>query len=72
LVDFSGEATRTPELTIPHPEAHFKAYIIIPLAEMEPGWDHPILKKPASELAKKAFWPGWGSFFMQGKSLLDF
>lgn len=72
LVDFRGETARTPQLTIPHPEAHMKAYIIIPLAEMEPDWKHPILKKPASELAQQAFWPGWGSFFVQGKTLLDF
>lgn len=72
LIDYRGEITRTPRLTLPHPETHKKAYIIIPLSEMEPDWQHPVLKKTANLLAQEVFWPGWGSFFASKETLLDF
>ncbi|MBK9293733.1 MAG: 2-amino-4-hydroxy-6-hydroxymethyldihydropteridine diphosphokinase [Oligoflexia bacterium] len=72
LVDYRGHIERTPKLTLPHPECHKKAYIMIPLSEMEPEWEHPVLKKKASELAQEVFWPGWGSFYASKESLLDF
>src|ERR1017187_2746785 len=32
LIDFNGEVLRTPELTLPHPDAHRRAFVMIPLA----------------------------------------
>jgi 2-amino-4-hydroxy-6-hydroxymethyldihydropteridine diphosphokinase len=72
LISFGDEIVRTPKLTLPHPEAHRRAFVMIPLAQIKPQWVHPILKKTAEDLAKEAFWPGWGTFFAHGKSLLDF
>jgi len=72
LIAFDDEVIRTPQLTLPHPDAFHRAFVIIPLAQMKPQWIHPILKETAAELAQKAFWPGWGTFFAHGKSLLDF
>ena len=46
---------------------------MIPLAQINPTWVHPLLQKSAEELAKGAIWSGWGTFFaVDGKSLLDF
>lgn len=70
LISFDQEITRTPRLTLPHPEAHRRAYVMCPLAELLPDWNHPILKKSAMELAKESHWNGWGSFFAQGESLI--
>ncbi len=72
LIDFQGEVFLSPQLTLPYPEAHQKAFVIIPLSEMLPKWQHPVLKKTAAELAREAYWPSWGSFFAGGKTLLDF
>lgn len=72
LIAFDNEILRTPMLTLPHPEAHRRAFVMVPLSEIEPTWVHPVLNKPAAELAKEAFWDGWGSFFAPGKTLLDF
>lgn len=41
----------TPDLTIPHPRMAERAFILVPLAEMAPGWRHPTLGKTAGELA---------------------
>lgn len=72
LISFDQEVIRTPQLTLPHPEAHRRAFVMIPLAQINPQWVHPLLQKSAEELAKGAYWSGWGTFFADGKSLLDF
>ncbi len=72
LISFNDEVIRTPKLTLPHPDAHRRAFVMIPLAEIKPQWTHPILNKTAEELAKEAYWPDWGVFFADGNTLLDF
>jgi 2-amino-4-hydroxy-6-hydroxymethyldihydropteridine diphosphokinase len=72
LISYGDEIVRTPNLTIPHPDAHRRAFVMIPLAEICPDWTHPILRKTARQLAEESQWPGWGTFFLDGNSLLDF
>jgi len=40
----------TPELTIPHPRLHERAFVLVPLADLEPDLVHPVLGKPIHEL----------------------
>ncbi len=37
-------------LTIPHPRAHQRKFVLMPMAEIEPGYVHPVLNKTVSEL----------------------
>lgn len=62
----------TPPLVIPHPRMAARAFVVVPLAELDPDVEHPILKKTAKELAEavsgkadvvlfdreKAYWAG--------------
>ena len=34
LIDFGGEVVNTPELTLPHPRAHLRDFVLKPLAEL--------------------------------------
>ena len=34
LIDFGGQVINTPELTLPHPRAHLRDFVLIPLAEL--------------------------------------
>lgn len=43
-----------PELTLPHPRAHERRFVMGPLAELAPGWRHPVLGRTAAELAAEA------------------
>lgn len=39
------------ELTVPHPRAHERAFVMVPLAELAPGFRHPVLGTRISEIA---------------------
>ncbi len=41
-------------LTVPHPRAHQRAFVMGPLAQIAPSWRHPVLNRTARELAAEA------------------
>jgi len=41
LLFYGKEIIREPDLTVPHPEAHRRAFVLVPLAEIEPAFVHP-------------------------------
>jgi 2-amino-4-hydroxy-6-hydroxymethyldihydropteridine diphosphokinase len=40
----------TPELTIPHPHLHERAFVLVPLADLAAAFIHPVLGKPIRDL----------------------
>ena len=43
-----------PELTLPHPRAHERLFVMGPQAQIAPDWRHPVLGRTAAELAASA------------------
>jgi 2-amino-4-hydroxy-6-hydroxymethyldihydropteridine diphosphokinase len=50
LVLFGDQVIDTPDLTLPHPEYHRRAFVLVPLAEIEPRLAHPLLGLTPEEL----------------------
>jgi 2-amino-4-hydroxy-6-hydroxymethyldihydropteridine diphosphokinase len=50
LLDHQGEQIETGALILPHPRLHQRRFVLEPLAEIAPGWRHPVLMKTARRL----------------------
>jgi 2-amino-4-hydroxy-6-hydroxymethyldihydropteridine diphosphokinase len=54
LIAYGREIIDEPGLVLPHPRAADRLFVMGPLAEIAPGWRHPVLDKTAAELAERA------------------
>jgi len=54
LVAFGRFVSYAPELAIPHPRAADRRFVMGPLAEVAPGWRHPVTGELARDLADRA------------------
>jgi 2-amino-4-hydroxy-6-hydroxymethyldihydropteridine diphosphokinase len=49
LIDLGGRVQAGPPI-LPHPRAHERAFVLRPLAEVAPGWVHPVLGQGVAAL----------------------
>jgi 2-amino-4-hydroxy-6-hydroxymethyldihydropteridine diphosphokinase len=54
LIAYGRRTLAGERLTLPHPRAHLRGFVMGPLAEIAPRWRHPVLGRTASELARGA------------------
>jgi dihydropteroate synthase len=54
LIAYEDLLLDTPELVLPHPRMHERAFVLAPLADVAPGWRHPVLGKSVEELLAAA------------------
>jgi 2-amino-4-hydroxy-6-hydroxymethyldihydropteridine diphosphokinase len=50
ILYFNDEIINTENLIIPHPQIQNRRFVLIPLQEIAPLYQHPLLKKTAKEL----------------------
>lgn len=50
ILYYDQECINTPELVIPHPLLQLREFVLVPLQEIAPDWQHPILHKSTTEL----------------------
>jgi 2-amino-4-hydroxy-6-hydroxymethyldihydropteridine diphosphokinase len=46
LIDMDGLIRNGPDPILPHPRAHLRAFVLLPLLDVAPGWVHPASRSP--------------------------
>jgi 2-amino-4-hydroxy-6-hydroxymethyldihydropteridine diphosphokinase len=50
LLWYNDEVIGDPDLEVPHPRLHERAFVLVPLEDVAPDWRHPTLGMTASQL----------------------
>jgi 2-amino-4-hydroxy-6-hydroxymethyldihydropteridine diphosphokinase len=50
IIDMDGQVRDAPDPVLPHPRAHLRAFVLVPLLDVAPDWVHPRLHQSAQEL----------------------
>jgi 2-amino-4-hydroxy-6-hydroxymethyldihydropteridine diphosphokinase len=49
-----GQLVRAaPDPVLPHPRAHERAFVLVPLLDVTPDWIHPVLRRSARDLLRE-------------------
>lgn len=52
IVALNGVVRATPDPVLPHPRAHLRGFVLIPLRDVAPDWVHPLLGAAAADLLR--------------------
>ena len=50
IIDFNGEKLDIDNLSIPHKRCHSRNFVLFPIRQIDPNWEHPILRKNVNVL----------------------
>ena len=50
LIAMGDLLREAPDPVLPHPRAHRRAFVLVPLADVAPNWRHPLLHQSVAEL----------------------
>ena len=54
LLFYAERVLHTEYLIVPHPRLHERAFVLVPLCDVAPGFRHPVLEKTMEELLQKS------------------
>jgi 2-amino-4-hydroxy-6-hydroxymethyldihydropteridine diphosphokinase len=60
LIDLDGVVRDAPDPILPHPRAHQRAFVLLPLLDVAPDWLHPVTQRAARDLLRTVDLSGVG------------
>lgn len=55
LLFYGDEISQKENMNIPHPRINERLFVLVPLNDIAPDWQHPVLKKKMSEILKARY-----------------
>ncbi len=52
IIDMASQIRAGPDPVLPHPRAHLRAFVLLPLRDVAPYWVHPLFGTPIAELIR--------------------
>ncbi len=52
IIDYDGQQLERPDLVIPHPRVHERAFVLRPLADVAADWRHPLTGQTALQMLR--------------------
>ncbi|MBF6608985.1 MAG: 2-amino-4-hydroxy-6-hydroxymethyldihydropteridine diphosphokinase [Flavobacterium sp.] len=53
IIAFNEDSIELDRLTVPHPRMHQRTFVLLPFADLEYDWQHPVLNLSVTELLKQ-------------------
>ncbi len=53
LLFYGQQIIETPRLSIPHPRLHQRRFVLVPMAELDPNWVHPLQQQTIQSLLER-------------------
>jgi 2-amino-4-hydroxy-6-hydroxymethyldihydropteridine diphosphokinase len=50
IIFYNDAIINQPDLKVPHPQMQFRQFVLVPLGEILPDWQHPVLHQSVSTL----------------------
>jgi 2-amino-4-hydroxy-6-hydroxymethyldihydropteridine diphosphokinase len=50
IIDLNGAIRALPDVILPHPRAHLRAFVLRPILDVAPDWRHPTLRRSVTSL----------------------
>ena len=52
ILFYGDRVISEPDLVVPHPRLHQRRFVLVPMADLDPGFVHPVLHRTVAELLK--------------------
>ncbi len=53
LIAVDDVVLSTPNLTLPHPQMHLRDFVLVPMAQLDPSWLHPLFLMTSGDMARR-------------------